>query len=47
MSKFKWMWIKIWGHYFKIVSPNNIKRYYQYHRGIYDIEEWNNYFKEV
>ena len=46
MSKFKWIWIKFWGHYFKVVSPfNDPKKYYFYHKKIYDINEWNEYFR--
>jgi hypothetical protein len=46
MSKFKWLWIRIWGSYFKIVSPFSLsKDYYLYHHKFYDIDEWNKYFK--
>ena len=47
-SLFKWKWIKFWGNYFKIVSPfDTPKRYYIYHKKIYDIDLWDKYFKSV
>lgn len=45
ISKFKWNWIKFWGHYYKVVFPDFIpKKYYLYHRKFYDIDLWDKYF---
>lgn len=46
MKKFKWNWIKFWGHRYIIMSPNNIKKQIVlYHRRFYDIDEWNSFFE--
>lgn len=48
ITKFKWKWIKFWGHRYLMISPLNLKeQYILYHRRFFKIDEWDTYFKEV
>lgn len=47
VNKFKWKWIKFWGHRYLMISPSNLKiQYILYHRRIFNIDEWDKHFKE-
>lgn len=47
ITKLKWKWIKLWGHRYLMISPFNLKeQYIIYHRRIFNINNWDRYFKE-
>lgn len=47
ITKFKWKWIKFWGHRYLAISPFNLKKQYiLYHRRFFSIDDWDKFFKE-
>jgi len=45
ITKFKWNWIKFWGYRYLLISPDSSKEeIIIYHRRIFKMKDWNNYF---
>ena len=47
MSKFKWLWIRLWGSCYVLTDPyKSNTEYIIYHHRIYDKKLWNKKIKE-
>ncbi len=47
LTKNKWKYIKFWGYRYRFISPEeDIKDYILYKKRYYELEKWNDFFKE-